>query len=180
MRGIVTLAAAMALPVSTGTGAPFPFRSEIILLSFMVILATLVLQGLTLAPLMRTLGVSGGSEGEGEEMHAREQAAGAALVRLNELTKEDWPKPAHVEQLESHYGGRLQRFSPDAEIDPDCKKETSDAFLRLREETLAAERSALIRLRDEGTISDEVLHRLEQEVDVEALRLGIGERRMHV
>ncbi|BFU92715.1 MAG: Na+/H+ antiporter [Nitrospira sp.] len=179
MRGIVTLAAAMALPVSTGTGAPFPFRSEIILLSFMVILATLVAQGLTLAPLIRTLGVSGGLEGEEEEMHAREQAAGAALVRLNELTKEDWPKPAHVEQLELHYGGRLQRFSPDAEIDPDCKKETSDAFLRLREETLAAERSALIRLRDEGTISDEVLHRLEQEVDVEALRLGIGERRMH-
>ena len=179
MRGIVTLAAAMALPVSTGTGAPFPFRSEIILLSFMVILATLVLQGLTLAPLIRTLGVSGGSEGEEEEMHAREQAAGAALVRLNELTNEDWTKPAHVEQLELHYGGRLRRFSPDAEIDPDCKKETSEAFLRLREATLAAERSALIRLRDEGTISDEVLHRLEQEVDVEALRLGIGERRMH-
>jgi CPA1 family monovalent cation:H+ antiporter len=179
MRGIVTLAAAMALPVSTSTGAPFPFRSEIILLSFMVILATLVVQGLTLAPLIRALGVTSGSEGEEEEMHAREQAAAAALSRLNELSEEDWPKSVHVEQLELHYGQRLRRFSPDAEIDPDCKKETSEAFLRLREEILAAERSALIRLRDEGTISDEVLHRLEQEVDVEALRLGIGERRMH-
>lgn len=179
MRGIVTLAAAMALPVSTSTGAPFPFRSEIILLSFMVILATLVVQGLTLAPLIRALGITSGTEGEEEEMHAREQAAAAALSRLNELSEEDWPKSVHVEQLELHYGQRLRRFSPDAEIDPDCKKETSEAFLRLREEILAAERSALIRLRDEGTISDEVLHRLEQEVDVEALRLGIGERRMH-
>lgn len=67
----------------------------------------------------------------------------------------------------------------DADIDEECKQKTSEAFLRLGEETLAAEWSALIRLRDDGTISDEVLHRLEHESDVEALRLGLGERRMH-
>ncbi|CAI4029628.1 hypothetical protein DNFV4_00046 [Nitrospira tepida] len=61
---------------------------------------------------------------------------------------------------------------------PECKKETNKAFLRLRQETLTAERLALIRLRDEGTISDEVLHRLEQELDIEALRLGLGEQRV--
>lgn len=177
MRGIVTLAAAMALPVSIGTGTAFPFRSEIILLSFTVILATLVVQGLTLPPLIRALGVSGGSEGEAEEMQARRQAAGAALARLNELTKEDWPKAAQVERLEIHYGRHLRRSSPEAGIDPDCEKETRETFLRLREETLAAERSALIQLRDDGTISDEVLHRLEQELDLEALRLGLGEQR---
>jgi CPA1 family monovalent cation:H+ antiporter len=75
-----------------------------------------------------------------------------------------------------HYHRRLKRFAPDAEVDPQCTKETSEAFLRLREETLAAERTALIKLRDEGTISEEVLHRLEQELDIEALRLGLGER----
>ena len=55
MRGIVTLAAALALPVTTATGAPFPFRAEIILISFAVILATLVLQGLSLPPIIRAL-----------------------------------------------------------------------------------------------------------------------------
>ncbi len=178
MRGIVTLAAAMALPVSTSAGTPFPFRAEIILISFAMILSTLVLQGLTLAPLIRRLGVSEGLEGEQEEMHARRHAAGAALSRLNDLTKEAWPKADHIEQLRVHYGRRLQRFAPDAEVDPACKKETSEALIRLREATLAAERSALIRLRDDGTISDEVLHRLERELDIEALRLGLGERRV--
>jgi NhaP-type Na+/H+ or K+/H+ antiporter len=117
MRGIVTLAAAMALPVSTNAGTPFPFRAEIILLSFSVILATLVVQGLTLAPLIRKLGVTEGSEGEREEMRAREHAAGAALSRLRELTAEAWPKPDHVEQLRLHYGRRLQRFAPTAAVD---------------------------------------------------------------
>jgi monovalent cation/hydrogen antiporter len=178
MRGIVTLAAAMALPLSTDTGEPFPHRSEIIILSFSVILATLVLQGLTLAPLIRWLGVSGGTEEEREQMQARERAAGAALARLAELHAEGWAKPHHLDQLHLHYEGRLRRFTPDAEIDPECTTETSDALLRLREETLAAERSALIQLRDDGTISDEVLHRLERELDIEALRLGLGDRRM--
>lgn len=180
MRGIVTLAAAMALPVSTNAGVPFPFRAEIILLSFAFILVTLVLQGLTLAPLIRRLGLKAGSEGEREEMQAREQAAGAALSRLSELTEEDWPKRDHLERLRLHYDRRRQRFAPSSDVDPECKKETNEAFLRLRQETLTAERLALIRLRDEGTISDEVLHRLEQELDIEALRLGLGEQRVEV
>ncbi len=179
MRGIVTLAAAMALPVSINTAEPFPHRVEIILLSFMVILATLVLQGLTLAPLIRTLGVNEGSDGEREEMQAREHAAGAALTRLIMLHKQEWTQSDHVERLKVHYEQRMRRFASDADVDSDCKKETREAFLRLREETLTAERAALIQLRDDGTISDEVLHRLEHELDVEALRLGLGERRMH-
>jgi CPA1 family monovalent cation:H+ antiporter len=111
-------------------------------------------------------------------MHARERAAGAALSRLSELTEEDWPKRDHLERLRLHYGRRQQQFAPSADVDPECKKETNEAFLRLRQETLTAERLALIRLRDEGTISDEVLHRLEQELDIEALRLGLGEQRV--
>ncbi len=178
MRGIVTLAGAMALPMSIDSGAPFPFRAEIILLSFSVILATLVLQGLTLAPLIRRLGITEGAEGEQEERHARRHAADAALLRLSKLKNETWPKPDHLDELRVHYDRRLERFAPNETVASECTQETSDVRLRLREVALAAERSALIRLRDEGTISDEVLHRLEQELDIEALRLGLGERRV--
>jgi NhaP-type Na+/H+ or K+/H+ antiporter len=75
MRGIVTLAAALALPMTTATGAPFPFRAEIILISFVVILATLVVQGLSLPPVIRFLRVEAGRGLEDEERLAREHAA---------------------------------------------------------------------------------------------------------
>ncbi len=178
MRGIVTLAGAMALPMTINSGAPFPFRTEIILLSFSVILSTLVIQGLTLTPLIRRLGVAEGSAWEEEEIQARRHAAGAALSRLNELKEEAWPKPDHVDQLQGHYGKRLDDISSNGAVSPETIQETNEALLRLKEAALVAERSALIRLRDEGTISDEVLHRLEQELDIEALRLGLGERRI--
>ena len=62
-------------------------------------------------------------------------------------------------------------------VDEECTLEAAEAFQRLRHETLTTERMALINLRNDGTISDELLHRLEHELDVEALRLGLGERR---
>lgn len=178
MRGVVTLAGAMALPMTTDSGAPFPFRTEIILLSFSVILATLVLQGSTLAPLIRRLGIVEGTEAMREEMHARQQATDAARARLDELKQESWPDQQHVEQLRIHFDRRQERFALTSAVGPESTQEPQDAFHRLREALLATERSALIHLRDEGTISDEVLHRLEQELDIEALRLGLGERRV--
>lgn len=176
MRGIVTLAAALALPAVTAAGAAFPFRAEIILLSFSVILATLVLQGLTLAPLIRWLQLEAGHEFEEEEMLARERSAAAALQRLESLAGDGQPHREQVERLRDHYQRRLQRFAATAPVDPVCTRESAEAVRRLREEALAAERAALIRLRNDGTISDDVLHRLEQELDLEATRLGFGER----
>jgi len=178
MRGIVTLAAALALPVTTAAGTPFPFRAEIILISFSVILATLVLQGLTLTPLIRGLRLEVDRGLEREEMLAREHAATMALTRLDELADEPWLAGDHVERLRVHYGRRLQRFAKGGTIDPDCSLEAAEAFRQLRHETINAERVALIGMRNDGTISDEVLHRLEHELDVEALRHGIGERRV--
>jgi CPA1 family monovalent cation:H+ antiporter len=178
MRGIVTLAAGLALPVTTATGAPFPFRAEIILLSFSVIVATLVLQGLSLAPLIRVLKLEEDGELEREEMKARERAATSALARLDQLDGEDWLVPEQVERLRAHYGRRLERFSRSDTVDAECTTEAADAFRRLRHETLTAERLALIGLRNDGTISDELLHRLEHELDVEALRFGIGGMRV--
>jgi monovalent cation/hydrogen antiporter len=83
-----------------------------------------------------------------------------------------------VERLRLHYSRQLRRFAKGNAVDADCSLEAGEAFRRLRHETISAERVALINLRNDGTISDEVLHRLEYELDVESLRLGIGERRV--
>jgi CPA1 family monovalent cation:H+ antiporter len=177
MRGIVSLAAALALPLTTAAGTPFPFRSEIILITFTVIFATLVLQGLSLPPLIRVFNLKEDGALEREEMQAREHAATAALVRLDEVANEGWPHPEHLDQMRAHYGDRVQRYTQDGTA-PECTAEAIEIFRRLRHETLTAERLAVIGLRNEGVISDDVLHRLEHELDVEALQLGIGERRV--
>jgi Na+/H+ antiporter len=178
MRGIVSLAAAMALPLITATGTPFPFRAEIILIAFMVILVTLVLQGLSLPLLIRSLDLDDDGDIEHEERQARERAAMAALALLDEVAGENWPVPAHVEQLRVHYGRRLQRYLEVEATDTECTKTATDAFRRLRHETLTAERLTVIDLRNDGVISDDILHRLEHELDVEALRIGTGELRV--
>jgi monovalent cation/hydrogen antiporter len=178
MRGIVSLAAALALPLTTASGAPFPFRNEMILVTFAVILATLVLQGLTLTPMIRFLALGEDRTLELEEARAREEAAQAAMLRLAELATASWPRREDVERMRALYTQRIQRASPiELSADADIARRQA-AFRRLRHETLSAERRALIALRDQGAISDEVLHRLEQELDVEAMRIGMGERRL--
>jgi Na+/H+ antiporter len=178
MRGIVSLAAALALPLATAAGTPFPFRAEIILITFLVILATLVVQGLSLSLLIRALDLGEDRSLEHEERQARERAAMAALARLEEVVTEDWPFLDHIEQLRVHYGRRRQRYANAGAPDTECTLEVAEAFRRLRHETLTAERLALIDLRNEGVISDEILHRLEHALDVEALRFGLGELRV--
>jgi Na+/H+ antiporter len=174
MRGIVSLAAALALPLTTAGGAALPFRDEIILLTFTVILSTLVLQGLSLTPLIRRLDLGDDDVPEREETLARERAARAALERVDQLARERWTQPEQIARMRAHYTQRARRFSELGNAE--CSAETAAAQRRLRHETLSAERRALIRLRDEGVIGDEVLHRLEHELDVEAIRIGLGEQ----
>src|SRR4029077_18838325 len=119
MRGIVSLAAALALPLTTATGAPFPFRAEIILITFSVIFATLVVQGLSLAPLIRALKLKQDGTLEREEKQAGEHAATAALLRLDEVANEGWPAPEHLDQMRVHYGDRAQRYTKDGTA-PEC------------------------------------------------------------
>src|SRR5256712_13591262 len=135
MRGIVALAAALALPVTTAAGAPFPFRAEIILISFSVILATLVLQGLSLTPLIRTLRLEEDRGLEQEEMQAREHAATAALARLDGMAGEDWRMPDHAERLRVHYGRRLQRYARSGTVDEEGTVGDAEGFRRVREES---------------------------------------------
>jgi CPA1 family monovalent cation:H+ antiporter len=176
MRGIVSLAAALALPVAAGRGTAFPFRDEVILLTFAVILSTLVIQGLSLTPLIRRLELGEDDSLEVEEAFAREEAARAALARLETLAGGAWPRQ-DLERLRALYTQRVQRASPLDLGDGSDTARARAASRRLRQEMLAAERKALIALRDRGVISDEILHRLENELDIEAVRLGLGEAR---
>ena len=106
------------------------------------------------------------------------RAAEAALTRLDELAGRDWLIAEHLDHMRSHYGRRMDRHAKDGNAETVCSPAEAAAFRRLRHETLTAERLAVIRLRNEGTIGDELLHRLEQELDVEALRHGLGEQRV--
>jgi len=178
MRGIVSLAAALALPVTTASGAPFPYRDEIILVTFAVILATLVLQGLTLTPMIRFLELGEDRTLELEEARAREDAARAALTRLDELAGAPWARREDVDRLRTVYTQRVRRSSP-IELGADSTATRAQAALRrLRHDILSTERRVVIALRNQGVISDEILLRLEQELDVEAMRLGLGETRL--
>ena len=143
-----------------------------------MILATLVLQGLTLTPLIRFLELGEDRTLELEEARAREEAAQAAMARLEQLASAPWPRREDVDRLRALYVQRIRRASP-IEMGADAATaQTRALFRRLRHETLSAERRALIALRDQGAISDEILHRLEQELDVEAMRIGLGEARL--
>jgi len=178
MRGIVSLAAALALPLTTASGASFPFRDEIILLTFAVILFTLVLQGLSLAPLIHALHLRDDHALEYEEARAREHAAISALARLEELAAEGWALPECLAQLRVDYTRRARRFVQPMPDDPNASPQITAVLRRLRHETLMAERCAVIGLRNAGVISDEVLFHIEQELDVEAMQAGIGELRI--
>src|SRR5262249_4915862 len=150
------------------------FRAEILLITFAVIFSTLVLQGLSLKPVIRALHLKVDRTLEHEEFYAREQAAKAALVRLEALRNESSPVLEHIDRLRVHYGQLARQYANGEVGEPASAPEVAEAFRRLRQETLSAERVAIIGLRDTGVISDEVLHRLEHELDVEELRLQTG------
>jgi Na+/H+ antiporter len=175
LRGIVSLAAALALPLARADGTPLPYRAELILLTFIVIVVTLVVQGWTLAPLIRALRLPEDTHLEEEEAHARERAAAAALARL--ATIPGMEGHHEVDDLRQGYHDRRQSVAEFRAGTPRSSSLAEAAFKRARHETLAAERRALIELRDRGEISDEVLLTLEEELDREALRHGLAHLR---
>jgi Na+/H+ antiporter len=168
MRGAVSLAAALALPEG------FPLRNLILFLTFAVILATLVVQGLTLPTLIRRLRLSGDGTEEKEELRARLAATQAALARLDELAGADWTRDDTVERLQGLYEFRRRRLKARAgKIEDDGTEDRSLAYQRLVRELLEAQRRAIVRLRNQGDISNEVMHRIERELDLEDSRLEI-------
>jgi Na+/H+ antiporter len=168
MRGAVSLAAALALPQR------FPQRDLIVFLTFGVIFATLVVQGLTLPALIRRLGVHGDGIEEGEEIRGRLEATKAALQRLDELAAEDWTRDDTIERLRAAYDFRRRRLKARVgKIEDDGYEDRSLAYQRLVRELLEAQRRAIVRLRNRGTISNDVMHRIERDLDLEDSRLEI-------
>jgi monovalent cation/hydrogen antiporter len=168
MRGAVSLAAALALPLD------FPLRNLILFLTFAVILATLVVQGLTLPTLIRRLRFPDDGAEQREEVRARLAATHAALGRLDELAMEDWTRDDTVARLHRLYEFRRRRLKARAGIwEDDGAEDQSLAYQRLVRELLQAQRQAIVRLRNQGEISNDVMHRIERELDLEDTRLEI-------
>jgi CPA1 family monovalent cation:H+ antiporter len=137
-----------------------------------VIFATLVLQGLTLAPLIRAVDLDDGGIGEKEEAKARIRAAEAAIQRLDELADEDWVLADTAERMRGLYTFRQERFRSRYDPDGDGEVENrSQAYQRLRHELLMAEREAVVELRQEGRIGDDVMRRVVRDLDLEEARL---------
>jgi CPA1 family monovalent cation:H+ antiporter len=168
MRGSVSLAAALALPGDT------PQRDLLVFLTFAVILATLVLQGLSLPALIRHLGVRADDGEAREELRARLTATQAAIARIEELAVEEWTRDETVERMTAFYAYRSRRLKARAgKIDDDGYEDRSDAYQRMVREVLEAQRRAVVELRNEGVISNDVMHRIERELDLEDQRLEI-------
>jgi CPA1 family monovalent cation:H+ antiporter len=172
LRGAVSLAAALALPLTTDAGGAFPNRPLIIYLSFAVILATLVLQGLSLPAVIRAFGIEDDGLDAKEEAKARIHAADAALARLDELVDEDWVRPDTLERMRGLMDFRRNRFASRFDADSDgAIEERSQAYQRLQREVLDAERAAVVELRRQGSISDDVMRRVTRDLDLEDARL---------
>ena len=174
LRGGESLVLAAAVPTLTAAGTPFPGRDLIIAITFAVILVTLLGQGFTLAPLSRWLEVrETGAEERREEIAARLRASKAALARLEELATAQWMHPETLAHTRDRYRHRTRRLHGQAKGVADGGEETiSVADRRLARELLVVERRELLRLRDDGTISDAVMRRVQREIDFEELLLG--------
>jgi CPA1 family monovalent cation:H+ antiporter len=171
MRGAVSLAAALAIPLETDAGAPFPGREVIIFLAFCVILATLVVQGLTLPFVINALGLEDDGLAEREDAEARRLAAEAALARIEELAGEEWVRDDTAERLRGLYTFRRDRFGERLGDEVRGIEEQSLAYQRLRREVFRAEEHAVVQLRRDGVISDEVMHRVLRDIALEDVRL---------
>jgi CPA1 family monovalent cation:H+ antiporter len=174
MRGGVTLAAALAIPLETDGGAAFPDRSLIVFLAFSIVLSTLVVQGLSLPAIVRLLRLERDDLDEREDAKARIHAVDAGLARLEELVEEEWVREDTAERMRGLYNFRRNRFGArlDGSDDGGIEARSQD-YQRLRRELLDAERSAVVALRNEGKISEDVMQRVTRDLDLEDSRLDL-------
>ena len=170
MRGVVSLAAALALPLTVGeTNLPFPNRDIIIFLTFSVIFSTLVLQGLTLPKLIKWLGIKPDERELVEEHEARLKVASAMIEHIEENYSLAVGENI-LNQIKTRYEIRIQRIRKD-QTNEKITEEQINESQQLLQELVTAERNVLIRLRKAGEISDEVLRSIEYELDLEETRL---------
>jgi Na+/H+ antiporter len=172
MRGAVSLAAALALDPD------FPQRNIVLFLTFGVIFSTLVLQGLTLPALIKALHVEDDGADEREDLIGRRAAVEAALERIDELSAAEWTRDETAERMRVMYEYRQRRFAVRAgELEDadgiDAFETRSKRYQKMVRSVLTAQRERLVELRNAGEISNEVMHRLERELDLEDERLEI-------
>lgn len=171
MRGVVSLAAVLALPVGLSDGAPFPARDALVVITFTVILVTLVGQGLTLPLVIRLAGLARDEDESHEEAHARRELSDVALTRIDELY-ERWPTHRELlDQLRTTYRHRVEHEEQHHQEPGSASEQELVEHRAIRREVIDAEREALLRLRDEGAIDDDVLRAIERDLDLEELRM---------
>jgi NhaP-type Na+/H+ or K+/H+ antiporter len=164
LRGVVSLAAALALPIG------FPERPLILFLVFAVILVTLVGQGLTLPIVIKKLGLAPDADASHDEVHARGLTTEAALARIEEL-RAQWPGHLElVDQLRDRYAHRARHDEKHHEDGGAAEQELLEHGL-IRREVIEAERRAAHELHERGVVTDQVLRRLERDLDLEELRM---------
>jgi CPA1 family monovalent cation:H+ antiporter len=164
MRGLVSLAAALALPETIQGGAPFPARAIILFITFAVILATLVVQGLTLSGLVRLLKIEGDGSAEREERLARAEAAVAAIASIDKLAENPALPREVLDRIRLLYLARLRQAS--GEEEPTASPSNADFVDAVRLVAIGAERAALLRLRHRRTIGDGPVKKLQHELDL--------------
>ena len=171
MRGADSLAGALAIPLVLANGQPFPGRDLILLMTFCVIFATLVLHGLTLAPLVCWLKIKDDRTTEKEERLARLKANEAALARLEELASLNRARPKTIERLRSEYEDRIRQLRSEAPDEESVSRLFSEDFEELAREVLQTERDTVIELRNEEAINDQALRRIQRDIDLAEARL---------
>jgi len=174
MRGVLALAAAISLPVTLADGSEFPQRNLIIFLTFSVIFVTLVLQGLTLPPLIRALGLSGATGNQDEEEDARRIITTTALAHLEEIRGEEPEFASVYDDVAHHYSQRLAILNQDGAGGNTMSLKELCRYRAVTGELIRVERKTAVRLRNEGRISDEVLRKIEHELDLSETRLALS------
>ena len=178
MRGAISLAAALAIPLRTEDGGPFPGRAEVIFLTYSAIIITLVLPAFTLPKLLQRLGLAEGETVHREEQFALVQLAQAALARLEHAAERNEAPDTAIEQLRRRYEARIERLEP--LLDGTTGSNTAadpHAWTRLRRAAIRAERERLAQLRREGKISEEAARHLRRDLDLEESGIGHGHDR---
>src|SRR6185437_5851918 len=152
--------------------SPFPGRDLIIFLAFVIIFATLVLQGLSLPPLIRWLGIKEDDSLQHEEREARLAANKAALARLQQLAEKDPAKADALKRLRIEYEDRIRQLEATETSHSTRRLRLFSAeYERLSRETLILERDKILELRNQDVINDEVLRRIQRDIDLAEARL---------
>ncbi len=171
MRGADSLAAAIALPLTLPNGSPFPARDEILFVTFVVILATLVLQGGTLPFVIRKLGITGDNFDEKEERDARTKANLAAVAFLDQADVGARYPADIIGRLRVEYNERLRQLEACSQDRMDMPELTQPDFYDLQREALGIERRMIITLRNRGSINDDALREIQRDLDLAEAQL---------